>query len=161
MAMTLLKPDAKLDLSGLTCPAPLLGAKRLVDDLLPGQLLELISDCPGTRDDLFIWSRHTGNEIVHIEPLGGERRSFFIRKGRSPAPEAHVTLDMRSAVCPGPILEARRVLEGMKPGEILRLVSSCPAARDEVKTWSRATAQVLVAEREVGAGEWEFYLRRG
>lgn len=161
MATTLLKPDAKIDLSGLTCPAPLLGAKRLVDDMLAGQLLELISDCPGTRDDLFIWSRHTGNEIVHVEALGGERRAFFIRKGRTPAPQAQVTLDMRGAVCPGPILEARRVLEGMRPGEVLRLVTSCPAARDEVKTWTRVTALALIAEREVGAGEWEFYLQRG
>lgn len=161
MATTLLKPDAKIDLSGLTCPAPLLGAKRLVDDMLAGQLLELISDCPGTRDDLFIWSRHTGNEIVHVEVLGSERRAFFIRKGRTPAPQAQVTLDMRGAVCPGPILEARRVLEGMRPGEVLRLVTSCPAARDEVKTWTRVTALALIAEREVGAGEWEFYLQRG
>lgn len=160
MAPALLKPDARLDLTGLTCPAPLVGAKRLVDDMKPGELLELISDCPGTRDDLYIWSRHTGNEIVHVESLGGERRAFFIRKGRSAAPHAQVTLDMRGAVCPGPILEARRVLEGMKPGEVLRLVTSCPAALDEVRTWSRATGQTLVAEREVGAGEWEFFLRR-
>jgi TusA-related sulfurtransferase len=161
MATTLLKPDAKLDLSGLTCPAPLLGAKRLVDDMQAGQLLELISDCPGTRDDLFIWARQTGNDLVHMESLGGERRAFFIRKGRSATPQAQITLDMRGAVCPGPILEARRILEGMKSGEILRLVSSCPAALDEVRTWSRATGQALLAEREVGAGEWEFYLRRG
>lgn len=160
MAPALLKPDAKLDLSGLTCPEPLLGAKRLVDDLQPGQLLELISDCPGTRDDLFIWSRHTGNEIVHVEQLGGERRSFFIRKGRTPLPKANVTLDLRGAVCPGPILEARRVLEGMKSGEILLLVTSCTAARTEVGTWSRVTGQAVLAEREIGAGEWEFYLRR-
>jgi TusA-related sulfurtransferase len=160
MATSVLKPDAKLDLSGLTCPQPLLGAKRLVDELAPGQLFELVSDCPGTRDDLFIWSRHTGNEIVHVEPLGGERRAYFIRKGRSSAPQAQVTLDMRGAHCPGPVLEARRVLQGMKAGEVLRLVSSCPAARDEVKTWSRTTAQALIAEREVGAGEWEFYLQR-
>jgi TusA-related sulfurtransferase len=28
-----------LDVSGLPCPAPLLGAKKLIDDLQPGQTL--------------------------------------------------------------------------------------------------------------------------
>lgn len=154
-------PDVKLDFTGLTCPEPLLGAKQILDDLKPGQVLALVSDCPGTRDDLFIWARQTGNEIMHVEHTGADRRVFFIRKGRKPVTHAQVTLDMRGAVCPGPIVEARRILEGMKPGEVLRLVTSCPAARDEVKTWTRATRLRLVDEREIGKGEWEFYLRRG
>ena len=153
-------PDVKLDLTGLTCPAPLLGAKRVVDDLEPGQILELVSDCPGTRDDLFIWARQTGNDLVRAEPLAGKQHVFFIRKGKGPGLRAQVTLDMRGAVCPGPVLEARRVLEGMKPDEVLRLVTSCPAARDEVNAWTRATQIKLAGEREIGAGEWEFYLRR-
>ena len=154
------RPDVRLDLSGLTCPAPLLGAKRVVDDLEPGQILELVSDCPGTRDDLFIWARHTGNEIVLVEHEAANRNVFYIRKGRSPALRAQVSLDMRGAVCPGPILEARRVLEGMKPREVLRLLTNCPAARDEVRTWTEATGVALAEAREIGASEWEFYLRR-
>ncbi len=155
-----LKPDVTLDLTGLTCPAPLLGAKQVIDDMRPGQILMLVSDCPGTRDDLHIWARHTGNEIAHVEHHGGERHAFFIRKGTSQPMQAQVTLDMRGAICPGPILEARRLLEGMRPGEVLRLLSSCPASRDEVETWTRATRHRLLAEREIGAGEWEFFLRR-
>lgn len=153
-------PDARLDLSGLVCPAPLLGAKRVVDDLKPGQILALVSDCPGTRDDLFIWARHTGNEIVLVEHQDRNRNLFYIRKGKAPALRAQVTLDMRGAVCPGPVLEARRVLEGMKPDEVLRLLTSCPAARDEVRTWTEATGVALAAAHEIGAHEWEFYLRR-
>ncbi|HUJ85418.1 MAG TPA: sulfurtransferase TusA family protein [Burkholderiales bacterium] len=154
------QPDVRLDLSGLTCPAPLVGAKRVVDDLAPGQVLALVSDCPGTRDDLFIWARHTGNDLLRVEQLAGKQHVFYIRKGKAPALRAQVTLDMRGAVCPGPVLEARRVLEGMKPDEVLRLVTNCPAARDEVGAWTRATRVALAGEREIGAGEWEFYLRR-
>ncbi|MDA8108880.1 MAG: sulfurtransferase TusA family protein [Betaproteobacteria bacterium] len=153
--------DARLDLTGLICPEPLLGAKQVVDDLKPGQILALVSDCPGTRDDLFIWARHTGNEIVQVEHQAANRNVFYIRKGKGPALRAQVTLDMRGAVCPGPILEARRVLEGMKPREVLRLLTNCPAARDEVRTWTAATGVVLAEAREIGAGEWEFHLRRG
>ena len=153
--------DATLDLSGLTCPAPLLGAKQLVDELKPGQVLALISDCPGTKDDLYIWARHTGNEIVHAEPLGGAKHAFYIRKGRRTAPGANITLDMRGVTCPGPILEARLVLERMKPGEILRLLSNCPASRDEVSTWTANTRHTLAETRELGEREWEFFIRRG
>lgn len=155
-----LTAEVTLDLTGLTCPAPLVGAKRVVDDLAPGQMLKLISDCPGTRDDLYIWARQTGNEIAHVEHEAGKRYAFFVRKGQTPAKQAHVRLDMRGAVCPGPILEARRLLDGMKRGEVLQLLTSCSAAPDEIRTWVRATNQELLDEREVGAGEWEFILRR-
>jgi TusA-related sulfurtransferase len=43
---------------------------------------------------------------------------------------------------------------------MLRLLTSCPAARDEVNAWTRATRVKLAESREIGAGEWEFYLRR-
>ena len=42
-----------LDMKGLSCPRPLIGAKRMVDELATGQVLLLVSDCPGTQDDLF------------------------------------------------------------------------------------------------------------
>jgi TusA-related sulfurtransferase len=154
------QPDVRLDLTGLTCPAPLVGAKRVVDDLAPGQVLALVSDCPGTRDDLFIWAQHTGNDLLQVEPLAGKQLVFYLRKGKAPGLRAQVTLDMRGAVCPGPVIEARRVLEGMKPDEVLRLLTSCAAARDEVSAWARATKVKLAASREIGAGEWEFFLRR-
>ena len=47
------QPAVTIDLSGMPCPAPLLGAKKIIDDLQPGQTMRLISDCPGTSDDLF------------------------------------------------------------------------------------------------------------
>jgi TusA-related sulfurtransferase len=59
-----------LDTSGLPCPAPLLGAKKLVDDLQPGQTLKLISDCQGTADDLFAWAK------VHRQPGAGKPASW-------------------------------------------------------------------------------------
>ena len=60
-------PAVTLDMCGTSCPAPLLGAKRIVDDLKPGEVLLLLSDCPGTQDDLFSWSRYTDNKVVRSE----------------------------------------------------------------------------------------------
>ncbi|MDP2640098.1 MAG: sulfurtransferase TusA family protein [Betaproteobacteria bacterium] len=155
------KPLVTLDLCGLNCPAPLLGAKHVIDDLRPGQVMQLISDCPGTPDDLFAWSRHTGNEVIATDRLGGRRVAYTIRRGETGAkrPVANVTLDMRGVSCPGPIIEAKKLLDGMKPGEILLLVSNCPGSPDDVNSWVRATGLELLAKQEVAPGTYEFFVR--
>lgn len=156
-----LKADATLDLCGLTCPAPLLGAKRVLDDLQPGQVLALVSNCPGTRDDLFLWSRHTDHEIVNVDESAAPKKVFYIRKGRRQQYRADITLDMTGVSCPRPIIEAKKILEGLEPGEVLKLVSNCPASRDEVVTWTSSTGVGLLNTRECDSGVWEFYLRKG
>ena len=60
-----------LEMSGSRCPLPLLGAKRLLDDLPNGQTMVLISDCPGTADDLRSWASFTGYEVFQMESLNG------------------------------------------------------------------------------------------
>jgi TusA-related sulfurtransferase len=154
------KPLVTLDLCGLNCPAPLLGAKHVIDELRPGQVMQLISDCPGTPDDLFAWSRHTGNEVIATDKLGGRRVAYTIKRGASGAarPVANVTLDICGVSCPGPILEAKKLLDGMKAGEILRLVSNCPGSPDDVNSWVRSTGLELRAKQEVAPGTYEFFI---
>lgn len=156
------KPLVTLDLCGLNCPAPLLGAKHVIDDLRPGQAMQLISDCPGTSDDLFAWSRHTGNEVIATDKLGGRRVAYTIKRGAGSAsrPAANVTLDIRGVSCPGPIIEAKKLLDGMKAGEILLLVSNCPGSPDDVASWTRSTGLELVAKQEVAPGNFEFFIRK-
>jgi TusA-related sulfurtransferase len=156
------KPVVTLDLCGLNCPAPLLGAKQVVDDLPPGQSMLLISDCPGTPDDLFAWSRHTGNEVIATNKLGGRRVAYTIRRGSSGAahPPVNATLDIRGVTCPGPIIEAKKLLDGMHPGEVLLLISNCPGSPDDVNAWVKSTALDLVAKQETAPGTFEFYIRK-
>ena len=156
------KPLVTLDLCGLNCPAPLLGAKHVVDDLQPGQTMQLISDCPGTPDDLFAWSRHTGNEVIATDKLGGRKVAYTIKRGASGAgrPTPNVTLDMSGVSCPGPIIEAKKLLDGMKAGEVLLLVSNCPGAPDDVRSWTRSTGLELLAKQEVAPGSYEFFIRK-
>ena len=59
--------DVRLDLKGLSCPGPILGAKKMVDSLGEGQVLLLISDCPGTKDDLYAWADNTGNRVMRVD----------------------------------------------------------------------------------------------
>jgi tRNA 2-thiouridine synthesizing protein A len=159
--MTTAKPSVTLDMSGLTCPAPLLGAKKVVDDLPAGETLLLISDCPGTPDDLYSWAGFTGNEVLSAEPLGGKKVGFLIRKGGAARPTANVVLDIRGVSCPGPIVEAKKLLDGMSVGEVLLLISNCPGAPADVDAWTKASAHIdLAAKHDAARGTHEFYLRK-
>jgi TusA-related sulfurtransferase len=156
------KPAVTIDLSGMPCPAPLLGAKKIIDDLQAGQSMLLLSDCPGTADDLFSWAKVTGNEVVSSEKHADGKTAYVLRKGGSGVvtPRAHVTLDMRGVSCPGPIVEAKKLLDGMKAGEVLQLVSDCPGVVADIHSWSKSGPGELVNSHESARGTHEFFLRR-
>lgn len=154
------KADVTLNLAGMTCPGPILGAKRMVDDMQAGQVLLLVSDCPGTRDDLYAWASATGNRVLKADKLPDGATGYYIQRGTSLHADAQVSLDMRGSVCPGPIVEAKRLIEGMKTGEVLRLISNCPGSRDDVEGWARATGLTLEEVVVLGAHEYEFFIRK-
>lgn len=150
----------RLDMTGLSCPLPLLGAKKILDDLPDGQHMVLISDCPGTGDDLRAWAGLTGHEVIGAEPLNGRRVAYTIRRGTAAGSTAagNVVLDLRGATCPGPIAEARRLLDGMRSKEVLVLISNCPGVDREVDAWTSDGGVRLVDRFEPAPGEFEFYL---
>jgi len=154
------KPHITLDMKGAACPGPLLGAKRVLDELLAGEVMLLISDCPATKDDLHSWPRYADVEIVKTEkrPRGGT--GYYIRKGKAQRVSPHAVLDVCGATCPGPIVEAKKLLNGMRRGEILQLVSDCPGIRADVRSWVRATGLELADARESAAGEYQFSIRK-
>lgn len=155
-----IKHDVALDLTGLSCPAPLLGAKQVMDDLAPGQVLKLVSDCPGTSDDLSAWVKYTDHELVTSERVEARRVAFYLRKGRSAPLTANAVLDIRGVSCPGPIVEAKKLLDGMQAGELLRLISSCPGSPADVRAWVKTTALELVQMREPQPHIYEFFIRK-
>lgn len=151
-----------LDMKGLSCPRPLIGAKRMMDELSAGQVLLLVSDCPGTPDDLFAWAKQTGNAVIKTEKMPEGGTGYHIQKGQAGSGlKANVTLDIRGAVCPGPIVEAKKLLNGMKDGEVLKLVSDCPGVKSDIGGWASATGMTLLDTIEEGAGVIEFFIRKG
>ena len=155
-----MKVGVTLDLSGVSCPGPIIGAKKIVMELTEGEVLLLISDCPATSDELHTWAERTGNEVVRTERLDSGATGYYVRRGRRPERVANVELDLRGSVCPGPILEAKKVLGGMAAGEVLKLVSNCPGSRADVEDWARVTGYLLEDVVESGQHEWEFYIRK-
>ena len=154
------KPHVTLDMKGAACPGPLLGAKRVLDELQAGEVMLLMSDCAGTRDDLVSWPRYSDVEILKTEELAEGGTGYYIRKGKTPRISANAVLDMRGTTCPGPIVEAKKLLNGMGKGEVLRLVSDCPGIGADVQSWVRATGLELADSRESAPGEYQFHIRK-
>lgn len=152
--------NVTLDMKGLSCPGPLLGAKRMVDELEAGQILLLVSDCPGTKDDLYAWAKQTGNAVLEAKKLSEGGIGYYIQKGQGTTRKANVMLDIRGVVCPGPIVEAKKLLNGMQAGEVLKLISNCPGIKTDIVGWASATRMELVDTVEVASGEFEFYIRK-
>ena len=154
------KPHITLDMKGAACPGPMLGAKRVLDDLLAGEVMLLISDCPATRDDLNAWPKYADVEILKTEKLARGGTGYYIRKGKAKRVSPHAVLDMRGTTCPGPIVQAKKLLDGMRKGEVLQLASDCPGIRADVRSWIRATGLELADARESAPGEYQFLIRK-
>ncbi|MHA1154725.1 MAG: sulfurtransferase TusA family protein [Candidatus Heimdallarchaeota archaeon] len=62
------KPIANktFDARGLQCPMPILKAKKEIATLEVGQILEVLSDDAGSKEDFPRWARRTGNEFLGI-----------------------------------------------------------------------------------------------
>jgi TusA-related sulfurtransferase len=154
------KPHVTLDMKGAACPGPMLGARRVLDEMLAGEVMLLVSDCPATKDDLFSWPRYADVEILKTRKMAHGGTGYYIRKGKDRRVSPNAVLDMRGASCPGPIVEAKKLLNGMRKGEVLQLISDCPGIRADVRSWVKATRLELADTRESGSGEYQFYIRK-
>lgn len=54
----------EVDARGLTCPLPILRAKKALADMESGQILKVIATDPGAQRDFAAFAKQTGNEIV-------------------------------------------------------------------------------------------------
>jgi len=60
--------DKELDTKGLSCPLPILKAKKALNDLTSGQVLKVFATDPGSVKDFLAFARQTGNALLsHTE----------------------------------------------------------------------------------------------
>jgi tRNA 2-thiouridine synthesizing protein A len=71
--------DKELDTTGLTCPMPVMKAKKMLQSLSTGQVLHLLATDPGTRSDIPALVGKLGDHIVETSEEGGKIH-FYIRK---------------------------------------------------------------------------------
>ena len=78
------KADKKLDLSGLSCPLPVVITSETMRKMKEGEILEVISTDPGFERDIWSWTKQSGNILIKIEKKDGKTIAYLKK-----ASEAH------------------------------------------------------------------------
>ena len=69
-----------LDASGLTCPLPVLKARKILIGMRPGETLEVVTTDPMSVVDMPVFCAQAGHTIVREEKQDG-RFVFTIKRG--------------------------------------------------------------------------------
>ena len=62
--------DHVLDAKGLNCPLPILKAKKALNQVPSGGILQVLSTDPGSVADFEAFCRQTGNELLESKTEG-------------------------------------------------------------------------------------------
>jgi len=76
-----MKADQSLDCVGLYCPMPIVRTAEKIKEMKAGEVLEVVADDKGIKQDMPAWCQTTGNEFLGIEEAGGEIKTY-VRKAK-------------------------------------------------------------------------------
>ena len=68
-----------LDTLGLKCPQPVLKLAVKAPDMLPGDILEIIGDCPTFERDVRKWCQRLNKVLLAVMDDGGNRKRIQIQ----------------------------------------------------------------------------------
>lgn len=71
--------DARVDARGLSCPLPILRAKKALATLQSGQVLRVEATDPGSKQDFSAFARQTGNALL-AQVDDGDVTVFYLRR---------------------------------------------------------------------------------
>ncbi len=75
-----IQPASVVDARGSACPGPLLEAKKAIGKVKVGDVLEILSNDPGTKNDIPVWAKKVGHEYLGYVSADGYDRIFVTRK---------------------------------------------------------------------------------
>lgn len=81
MDINTITADQVLDTVGLTCPMPLLKTKKTLKGMNSGQILEVVGNDPGSKNDIPAWAGKGGNEFLGMVDADQGKTRYFIKKG--------------------------------------------------------------------------------
>ena len=71
-----MKADQSLDCVGLYCPMPIKEVGKKIEQLKPGEVLEVVADDKGIKLDMPAWCQATGHEFLGVEEKGNEIKVY-------------------------------------------------------------------------------------
>jgi TusA-related sulfurtransferase len=78
--LTTLQPAKTVDARAMACPGPLLEAKKSIGLVKVGEVLEIWSGDPNTKNDMPRWCEKVGHEFLGVVPADGYDRLFIRRR---------------------------------------------------------------------------------
>ena len=75
-------------------------------------------------------------------------------------PDSNQELDARGLNCPLPILRAKKALNGMAAGEVLKIMATDPGSVKDFQAFATQTGNQLLDSSEVNS-EFHFFLKKG
>ena len=74
-----MKADESLDCIGMYCPMPIVKTAEKIKQLKTGEVLEVVADDKGIKEDMPAWCRQTGQEYLRLEEEG-ETLKVYVKK---------------------------------------------------------------------------------
>ena len=71
--------DIELDLSGLSCPMPLLKTKQALNKMASGEVIKVVATDPGSERDFHVFAEQSGHHLLEFVN-DGERFHYWLRK---------------------------------------------------------------------------------
>lgn len=71
--------DQEVDATGLTCPLPILRAKKALAQMQSGQILKVIATDGGSATDFPVFAKQTGNDLI-AQDKTGEAFVFYLKR---------------------------------------------------------------------------------
>ncbi|MDT7863062.1 MAG: sulfurtransferase TusA family protein [Vulcanisaeta sp.] len=60
-----------------------------------------------------------------------------------------IMLDVRGKVCPIPVMEVNKLSKTVKPGTVIKVLATDPAAKSDLQAWAKRTGnEILSIESE-------------
>ncbi|MFC2034845.1 sulfurtransferase TusA family protein [Chloroflexota bacterium] len=72
-----MKADHNLDCIGLYCPMPIVKTAETIKQLKQGDVLEVVADDKGIKEDMPAWCEATGHEFLGVEEGGNEIKVYL------------------------------------------------------------------------------------
>lgn len=74
-----MKTDIVVDTKGMACPMPIVKAKKALDGMESGQVMEVHSTDKGSVNDFQAWVKQTNHELLKHEEEDGVFK-FYVKK---------------------------------------------------------------------------------
>ncbi len=72
---------------------------------------------------------------------------------------ADQVLDCTGLACPMPILKTKKAVDGLKEGQVLKMIATDPGSVSDIQAWTKKTGQLLLDYAQEG-GKYVFFIKK-